>query len=374
MNIPDYLYHTIYLIIMGCIALMQGLKYQALQTNAIIHREVDRHANIYAPILVIFFIIFFGLRDPYSECFSDTIGYTRRYNEILSQGENTIWFQLVKGSSEKIWSNLLIYMAMAKFEVWVWYTVVASVYILGIYYCVKTFFPNNIIIGLSFAFLNFGFYLGAVNGIRNAMGLSLILISLALICKYPKKFILALIWGIIAIQIHKSCLLPLICLFASRYIIRKPQYAMYIWILALILSLSIGSSISGVFEGLGVDDRLDEYLGDGDSLPGNPKAKTGFRWDFLLFSIVPIIFGLFIIVNRKIKDWRYDLIFNTYVLANSFWILVIRANYSNRFAALSWFLYFLLICYPLLKHNIFKHQGQLIAGALIYLLAIAIIL
>jgi hypothetical protein len=37
------------------------------------------------------------------------------------------------------------------------------------------------------------------------------------------------------------------------------------------------------------------------------------------------------------------------MIANTFWILVIRANFSNRFAYLSWFLMAIVIAYPLLK-------------------------
>lgn len=265
-------------------------------------------------------------------------------------------------------------MATSGFSVMTWFTVIASVYILGILYSVKSLFPNNTFIALTFAFLNFEFYSGGVNGIRNSMALSLVLVILALICKHRKKVALPIVIGLIAIQIHNSCLLPILCLFASRYLIKKPKYAMYIWITCIFLSLAMGNYITNLFQGLGIDNRLDKYIEEGLNNTENSGLKTGFRWDFLLFSTAPILWGLYVMTKAKINDWKYNMIFNTYVLANSFWILVIRASFSNRFAALSWFLYFLVICYPLLKHDIFMRQGQVIAGALMFLLLIAVIL
>lgn len=106
----------------------------------------------------------------------------------------------------------------------------------------------------------------------------------------------------------------------------------------------------------------------------NISTKIGFRWDFLIFSAVPIIWGWWIIKKKGLNDKAYNIIFNTYVLANSFWVLVIRAAFSNRFAALSWFLYFLVLIYPLLKHNIYPKQGVTLAIMLIGLFLINIVI
>lgn len=46
-----------------------------------------------------------------------------------------------------------------------------------------------------------------------------------------------------------------------------------------------------------------------------------------------------------------------YLLSNTFWILVIRANFSDRFAYLSWFIYSIVLLYPLVTHSIVKRQG-----------------
>jgi predicted Na+-dependent transporter len=77
--------------------------------------------------------------------------------------------------------------------------------------------------------------------------------------------------------------------------------------------------------------------------------NVGFRIDFILYSCMPIIIG-YIYQNRlHYRNEFYSLIHNTYIIANAFWVLVIRANFSDRFAYLSWFMYALVMMYPLLE-------------------------
>lgn len=50
-----------------------------------------------------------------------------------------------------------------------------------------------------------------------------------------------------------------------------------------------------------------------------------------------------------------------------FWVLVIRANFSDRFAYLSWFMYALVMMYPLLESpDSFNNVRQKIFGLYLY--------
>jgi len=60
------------------------------------------------------------------------------------------------------------------------------------------------------------------------------------------------------------------------------------------------------------------------------------------------------IFKRKLYDKTYLLILGTYMYANSFWVLAIRAMFSNRIAYLSWFIYPIVLAYPLLNFEVFK--------------------
>ena len=95
-------------------------------------------------------------------------------------------------------------------------------------------------------------------------------------------------------------------------------------------------------------------------------SQTGFRWDFLLYSSMPIIMGWYIIFKRRIKvDFNYILLLGVYIYSNAFWVMVIRASFSNRFAYLSWFIYPLVLAYPLLKFPIWKKKQGLRTGLIL---------
>jgi hypothetical protein len=87
-------------------------------------------------------------------------------------------------------------------------------------------------------------------------------------------------------------------------------------------------------------------------------SSTGFRWDFLLYSSAPVAMIWYVTYYRRFSDPEYTAIANAYLLSNAFWIMVIRAAFSNRFAYLSWFIYPMVIAYPLLRMNIWKDQDR----------------
>ena len=148
-------------------------------------------------------------------------------------------------------------------------------------------------------------------------------------------------------------------LFLSAYWIKNFKTVYIFWVLSIVISLVAGSFITSLFVGLSFDDRMARYAVQYEM---NRQATIGFRWDFILYSAMPIILGYYVIVKKGIKDTAYMILLNTYTLSNAFWVMVIRANYSNRFAYLSWFMYAIVLAYPCLKLNVWgKRQGQITA-------------
>ena len=154
---------------------------------------------------------------------------------------------------------------------------------------------------------------------------------------------------------HKTLLLPVIAYVLTQFY-NNPKFYIKAWLLAIPMSLFLGSLFITIFTSLGFgDDRLAGYLSDG------LQADTRFRWDFLFYSAFPVFAGWYFIIKKEFKDTFYNSIFNIYLICNAFWILVIRASFSNRFAYLSWFLMAFVIIYPLLKQQLFKNQQVMIA-------------
>ena len=144
---------------------------------------------------------------------------------------------------------------------------------------------------------------------------------------------------------------------AVAFLIKSPKVMFGFWLFSIVLSLIAGGPISNLLASLGFDERLSDYI-TADVDEGR-FSHTGFRWDFLLYSSMPILLGYYLIFKKKVFNRTYLLLLGTYIYANAFWIMVIRAEYSNRFAYLSWFLYPIVLCYPLLRLKIWpKTQGQ----------------
>jgi hypothetical protein len=163
---------------------------------------------------------------------------------------------------------------------------------------------------------------------------------------------------------HKSVIIP-IAAFTLTFLYNRPQAYLLGYGMAILLSLALGPWWEGFFAGLGLteDDRFSGYLLTDAS--EEDFSHVGFRWDFLIYSLWPIVMGYYYIFKKNYRDPFYLQLFNTYVVANAFWVMVIRANYSNRFAYLSWFMMSWVIIYPLLKEKLFPRQNAVIAYTLV---------
>ena len=170
------------------------------------------------------------------------------------------------------------------------------------------------------------------------------------------------IFLILAVQFHQTLILPTIA-FVTTFFYSKSKPYIIGWFIAIPLSIALGGFWESLFANLGFgDDRLQGYL-----LGEVNKASfsnTGFRYDFLIYSASAVYVGWYFIFKKKFEDKIYLQIYNTYLICNAFWILVIRANFSNRFAYLSWFMMGLVIIYPFLKQHFFKRQNIVIGKVL----------
>lgn len=110
---------------------------------------------------------------------------------------------------------------------------------------------------------------------------------------------------------------------------------------------------------MGFDDRMTDYFQSQDDAKVMKQfSETGFRFDFLLYSAMPVLMTWYVTIKRNFEDRTFNIIAVTYILANAFWVMVIRAAYSNRFAYLSWFLYPIVIVYPLLRFRLWDDQDR----------------
>lgn len=197
------------------------------------------------------------------------------------------------------------------------------------------------------------FFSYGVNGIRNGMSTSLLIAAFAF---WDRKLIMVLLM-VAAESMHKSALVPIVAFVIAGFYTRPLAYGL-VWLGALGASAVAGEKLSGLLVGLsgfGDDERLARYAG----AVGFGGDKGGFRLDFILYSIVPVIISYGAASASTRKDLFYRRLVCTYLLANSFWLIAMYAAYSNRFAYLSWFLMPWVIVYPFIPQSRFRGSQRI---------------
>ncbi|MFR9669528.1 MAG: EpsG family protein [Rikenellaceae bacterium] len=303
-------------------------------------------------IVAILFTVIVGLRPISWQYFGDTGNYAIGYYALQANIGNSILL-----TTDGDWLFYLLMSACSHVMDVEWFFLIVEVfYIIPIVIACKRWFPNNLTLALLFCFTAFSFFTYGVNGIRNGMACSLVILALSYINGENRDKVIAAVLTLAAISIHKSVVLPALMMFISLYY-RNTRVIIGVWIFSIFISLTVGGFIESIFAGLGFDDRLAGYITNEDS--NEQFSNTGFRFDFLLYSMMPIVLGYYTVIKRELQDENYLLLLHTYILSNAFWVMLIRASFSNRFAYLSWFLYPLVLAYPLLKLHVWEEtQGR----------------
>lgn len=342
-----------YIGVFNCILLFLCIfKYLRIYGDNVINRNENRLGTL---LLLIFASLYLGLRDTQSLVFGDTIGYASGYLA------NNISYEDGK-RGEIVWAFFTDICYRMGFSVHAWFILVDLIYIGCMYLACKKLLRENLYIAMLFMLSAFSFFSYGVNGLRNGVACSLVMLAISCYIFSFKGKIVAAVLCLLGFYIHKSIMLPIVTFLISFYFVKDLKWALYFWIFSIVLSLSIGSQFAVFVEPLlGFDDRLGDYFNaanDAEVMKG--FSSTGFRWDFLLYSALPILLGVYVVYKKKVYNRFYHILLNTYILANAFWIIVIQASFSNRFAYLSWFLYPLVLAYPLLKFPIWKNQGKVV--------------
>lgn len=338
------------------LGVIYAMHLMSLPTNKLIR---GTNNNLFPWILAIFVTLYIGTRPTWA--YADTKLYTEMY-DLLQKG---IWTKVRGGDSEPFWA-LIQYMSIPYLSSSGWLTVIAIFYVGGMTIAAKRWFPNHFALALIFLFTAYSFWGYATNGIRNGMATSIALVGLSLFNRSRKELVIGYALLIIACLTHKSCMLIFAAATAARFF-RNINTNILIWFGCILLSLLFAEPLKDLMSGLLDDERgrASFYIYQQVNTSGAVAfSKSGFRWDFLIYSAVPIAFGWHAIMKQKIKDETYIFLLTTYIFANCVWCLINSVAYSNRFAYLSWFLYPVLIAYPLAKFRFTSSQG-FIAGCLL---------
>jgi hypothetical protein len=278
--------------------------------------------------------------------FGDMATYARQFEYIARGGSINI--------EKDIGFTFLLSKSATAMSVNTFFVVCTLLYVIPIYIAIRRWHPNLTFFALLIFLASFSFWPYGTNGIRAGIASSLFICALS----FRKSIGIMSILFFISVLFHKSMLLPLLAFGLTFFNINSKLF-IYAWVGSIVLSVTMGGVWENFFASLGfADDRFSNYLTSTEF--AHHFTRVGFRWDFLLYSATAVVAGAVYIYKYQFEDKLYLQIYNTYLLSNAFWILVIRSSFSNRFAYLSWFLMAIVIIYPLLKKKMMRYQYSII--------------
>lgn len=322
--------------------------------------DVKSNVSI-AVLLLITVILFIGYREWWRmDVFYDSLNYGEWYlsadwDKLLTS--NDIGFNVFYTLINKLGFNVDFYFILC-----------AVLYTYPLFLVAKRLSVTYYIVFL-FIIASMSFYPYGVNGIRNGIATSFVLLALT----YTRFAIKQIFLILIALSFHLSVLIPVGCYYVSKYLSLKRVYMF--WILCIPTSFILYPIIADISGNLSfLNERSSSYLTNEDL---SLFSKSGFRYDFIIYSCIPIFINRFSLKNDTDKSINsvYLLLLKTYILANAFWIIINPISFSNRFAYLSWFIMPVVIIYPLLQYPIYpKIKGLTVSFVLLFYFLLTYIL
>lgn len=349
--VPPEQYTLVFYSTMFVICLLTGIYY--LDSNDC-HKLLKQYSVLLPLLLTVILIFYIGLRPIRGRYFGDMAMYHHVWRLIdeystatkLFESNREWFFQLIMVSSKRLVPDPQFF-----------FLVVDVIYIGCHFWACKKLLWENVWLAVLFTFFSFQFFTFGTNGLRNGMGCSLMLVSIAYFADRNKiGYIIGLLFFFLALGCHRSVLIPFAAILVSTFFFKDIKFPISIWLFCILLSLFAGNYFQNLFIGIGLDQRMSTYSSVSEQSMSK-FSRVGFRWDFLLYSAMPIVL-VWYVRYKGIFDKTLYFIANTYIIANSFWVLICRVAYSNRFAYLSWFLYALVIAYAVVRVPIWKNQDR----------------
>ncbi len=283
-------------------------------------------------LIVVLIIIYMGLR-PVSGSYFGDMGLYARYFERYAAGMPIV-------ATSDFLFHFFMKVCSYVMSVHSFFLLCATLYIIPLYLASKKWFKQYWFYAFLMLVGSFSFWAYGTNGIRNGLASSFFILAIS-----RNNLILKIAFALIAVGFHKTMLLPIFAYVLTLFN-NQPRYYLFFWLATIPLSLAFPGLWKGLFGAL-LDDDRSVYFTEDQAV--DFVVDTSFRWDFILYSASGVFAGWYYIFRKNYQDKLYHRLFNIFLFANGFWILVISALYSNRFAYLSWFLLAFIIAYPWLK-------------------------
>ncbi len=335
---PQYYIH-IYLIFVTLLSLIVFSRYTSYRQTRIILG--NRNSSVWGTILSILLIAFIGLRPISGKFFVDMYGYYELYDALSDSSFSFDW-----KADNLLFDNLFIFLSTHNVAVEVFFLLIAAIYFCCIAYACSSLFPSDKLSSLLVYLGAFSTFSYATNGIKAGAAASLFLVVLALYEK--RKWLWMILFMLLSLGFHHAMILPIVA-FIVCIIIRDPRLYFAFWALCLIIAVLHVTYFQHLFAGFTDEQGAGYLLGEGETI--RKDVFGGFRLDFILYSVAPIIVGWIAIFKKQIRSRGYIFLLNLYLLTNAVWLLCMYAEFTNRIAYLSWFILPIVLVYPFLREK-----------------------
>jgi hypothetical protein len=423
--LPAYLYTPLYFHAMLLVVVSCTLVYWAGRDQS---RSLDHFNRVAMIVIGLSVLLFIGFR-PVSGVFVDMVEYARTY-ERVQQGVQT-------GLKDWLFNGLMRLCSLL-LPAGGFFFVCALIYVAPLAVAFLRIHGAWAFPVFLACLTAFSFWAYAVNGIRNGMATSVLILAFA----FHAKPVVMLPLMAVAHGLHGSVMLPAAAFLIVRYV-KWTEIWLAFWLACVAVSLfagNVGQMLLSLYNPFTWDERVETYILGSQS--------RGFRADFLAYSILPVVVTLLMaaptrarsrrfvgrVKNGPVMNWMwrqstmkakpmgiggqlclqgvsaagnvasvvvrhplpdphtsseracrkwvgrdlsmpgagvsesgwnrlpwvrllrrdpfYARLVNTYLLSNALWALLIHANFSNRFAYLSWFMMPWILLYPFVPGEI----------------------
>jgi hypothetical protein len=275
--LPDYLYTPFYHHVMLLVVIASALIYWCGPG----YPSELRHFNLVATVLVgVGVILFIGLR-PVSWVFIDMGGYAWSYERVQQGGTSTSGDPLFNG---------LMRLCGPFLSTKGWFVVCAFIYVAPLALAAwrvhgAWLFPVFLAFLTAFSFWAYG-----VNGVRNGMACSVLIMAFAF---YDKPVVMLPLMAA-ACGIHASVLLPAVAFLIVRYVSRTEIWLIF-WVACVLISLAagnVGEMLLSRYNPFAWDSRAEEYI---------VGSEGGFRPDFIAYSIISVLATLLLAAPTRAR-------------------------------------------------------------------------
>lgn len=321
-----FLYQYLYHIIVAIITLVYVRWYK--------HAQAMKPSNNSGVVfLVLFMTLAIGLR-PISGHFVDMANYRTTYE--ARQGD-VFYFSL--DTDNVIFDNFFMWWTSNSYSLQLFFLLVAAIYFGCAYIGIKRLFPNHSMIAYIVFLGALSTFSYSTNGIKAGAAASIFIMALG----YWDKLYVCIPLMLVSLGFHHSMIMPLAA-FAVTLFFKNPKWYYYGWFACFLMACFHVTYFQFLFGGM-ADEQGAAYL----TTTQSSEINIGFRPDFILYSAMPVVIGYLMEIKRKVPVSKtYSTIMHFYLMTNAVWMLCMYAEFTNRIAYLSWFVYPVVIIYPFL--------------------------